>query len=84
MSSPGHKTTLIDKWNTTVNLGIACNEYTCAVVQQFERNYIISVLRITNGNVANATRIAGRNRTDFYKLLNRHGINPADFRSPGE
>jgi len=47
----------------------------------FERNYIIGVLRITNGNVANATRIAGRNRTDFYKLLNRHGINPSDFRT---
>lgn len=40
MSSSGHRTTLLDKWSTTVNLGIACNEYTCAVVQQFEREYI--------------------------------------------
>jgi two-component system response regulator GlrR len=46
----------------------------------FERNYIISVLRVTNGHVANASRIAGRNRTEFYKLLNQHNIDPAEFR----
>jgi len=46
----------------------------------FERNYLLSVLRITNGHVANAARIAGRNRTEFYKLLSQHHLNPADFR----
>jgi two-component system, NtrC family, response regulator GlrR len=49
--------------------------------QQFERNYLISVLRVSQGQVANAARIAGRNRTEFYKLLNQHNINPVDFRS---
>jgi two-component system response regulator GlrR len=48
--------------------------------QAFERKYIISVLRVTNGNVANAARIAGRNRTEFYKLLGQHGIDAGDFR----
>jgi two-component system response regulator GlrR len=48
--------------------------------QEFERKYIISVLRVTNGNVANAARIAGRNRTEFYKLLGQHGIDAGDFR----
>ncbi|MFQ5660501.1 MAG: sigma-54-dependent transcriptional regulator [Gammaproteobacteria bacterium] len=47
---------------------------------EFERNYLIGVLRITNGHVANAAKIAGRNRTEFYKLLNQHGIDPAGFR----
>jgi len=46
----------------------------------FERKYLTSVLRITDGHVANAARIAGRNRTEFYKLLNLHGLDPADFR----
>jgi two-component system response regulator GlrR len=46
----------------------------------FERNYLISVLRITNGHVANAARIAGRNRTEFYKLLSQHHLDPAEFR----
>ncbi len=46
----------------------------------FEHKYLTSVLRITNGHVANAARIAGRNRTEFYKLLNLHELDPADFR----
>ena len=49
--------------------------------QAFERNYLISVLRVTSGHVANAARIAGRNRTEFYKLLNQHNIDPTQFRS---
>ncbi len=47
----------------------------------FERNYLISVLRVTSGHVANAARIAGRNRTEFYKLLNQHNIDPTQFRT---
>ena len=49
---------------------------------ELERKYLISVLRITTGNVVNAARIAGRNRTEFYKLLNQHGIDAAAFRAP--
>jgi len=48
--------------------------------QEFEKNYLIGVLRVTNGHVANAAKIAGRNRTEFYKLLSQHGIDPAGFR----
>jgi len=48
--------------------------------QEFERNYLIGVLHITNGHVANAARISGKNRTEFYKLLNQHDIDPAVFR----
>jgi len=48
--------------------------------QEFEKNYLISILRITDGHVANAAKTAGRNRTEFYKLLNQYDINPADFR----
>lgn len=47
----------------------------------FERNYLISVLRVTTGHVANAAKIAGRNRTEFYKLLNQHNIDPTQFRT---
>ena len=49
----------------------------------FERKYLISVLRVTNGNVAAAARIAGRNRTEFYKLLGQHGLDAAEFRQTG-
>jgi two-component system response regulator GlrR len=49
--------------------------------RSFERSYLISVLRITNGHVANAARIAGRNRTEFYKLLNQYNIDAVQFRT---
>lgn len=47
---------------------------------EFEKNYLIGVLRITNGHVANAAKLAGRNRTEFYKLLGQHDIDPTQFR----
>lgn len=42
--------------------------------KQFERDYLVRVLKITSGNVTQAARIAKRNRTDFYKLLQRYQI----------
>jgi two-component system response regulator GlrR len=49
--------------------------------QEFERNYLVSVMKITNGHVANAAKIAGKNRTEFYKLLNQYEIEADEFRS---
>jgi two-component system response regulator GlrR len=46
----------------------------------FERDYLIKVLQVTEGNVTHAARIAERNRTDFYKLLNKHELSPTDFK----
>jgi two-component system, NtrC family, response regulator GlrR len=36
---------------------------------------------MTNGNVAHAARIAKRNRTEFYKLLHKHQLNPPQFKA---
>ena len=47
---------------------------------QFERDYLANLLKMTAGNVAQAARIAQRNRTEFYKLLNRHHLNAEAFR----
>ncbi len=49
--------------------------------RRFEQRYLIQLLQTTQGNVSQAARIAQRNRTDFYKLLNRHHIVPALFKS---
>jgi two-component system response regulator GlrR len=48
---------------------------------QFERDYLTQVLQITNGNVAQAARIAKRNRTEFYKLLHKHQLSPPQFKA---
>lgn len=47
---------------------------------QFERNYLIRLLQMTNGNVTQAAKMARRNRTEFYRLLSRHGMNPSLFK----
>ncbi len=48
--------------------------------QRFERNYLIQLLKLTEGNVADAARLAERNRTEFYRLLQKHGLTPSLFR----
>jgi len=48
--------------------------------RQFEHDYLVKVLRLTNGSVAEAALLAQRNRTDFYKLLKKHNINPEPFK----
>jgi two-component system response regulator GlrR len=52
--------------------------------QRFERNYLVQLLKLTDGSVADAARLAERNRTEFYRLLQKHDLTPAMFRSEGE
>jgi two-component system response regulator GlrR len=47
---------------------------------EFMRNYLVQLLQITRGNVTQAAKLAGRNRTDFYKLLARHGLQSEEFK----
>lgn len=47
---------------------------------EFVRNYLLQLLQTTRGNVSQAARLAQRNRTEFYKLLARHDINPQAFK----
>jgi two-component system response regulator GlrR len=48
--------------------------------EEFTRSYLSQLLQITGGNVSQAARLAKRNRTDFYKLLGRHQLNPDHFK----
>ncbi|MBL8513860.1 MAG: sigma 54-interacting transcriptional regulator [Betaproteobacteria bacterium] len=48
--------------------------------RRFEYDYLTRLLKLTNGNAAQAARIAKRNRTEFYRLLQRHGIEAAHFK----
>jgi two-component system response regulator GlrR len=51
-----------------------------AARDEFTRTYLAQLLQITRGNVTQAAKLAGRNRTDFYKLLNRHEVQPDEFK----
>ncbi len=46
----------------------------------FERDYLVRLLKITGGNVTQAAQLAKRNRTEFYKLLQRHRLEPSMFK----
>jgi two-component system response regulator GlrR len=46
----------------------------------FERDYLVRILRMTAGNVTQAAKLAQRNRTEFYKLLERHRLEPKAFK----
>lgn len=46
---------------------------------QFERQYLVRVLKMAEGNVTRAAELAGRNRTDFHKLLKKHELNAAQI-----
>jgi len=48
--------------------------------KSFERDYLVRLLKITGGNVTQAAQLAKRNRTEFYKLLQRHRLEPAMFK----
>ena len=50
----------------------------------FEHDYLVRLLRATEGNVTQAARMAQRNRTEFYKLLQRHNLTPALFKAEKE
>ena len=39
---------------------------------------------LADGNVADAARIADRNRTEFYRLLQKYDLTPSLFRGNGE
>ncbi|MCE3273200.1 MAG: putative response regulator, NtrC [Ramlibacter sp.] len=49
--------------------------------QRFEREYLVGLLKLTDGNVADAARLADRNRTEFYRLLQKHALTPGRFQS---
>ena len=49
--------------------------------QRFERDYLVGLLKLTDGNVADAARLADRNRTEFYRLMQKQGLTPGHFKA---
>ena len=46
----------------------------------FERRYVTGLLRRCGGNISQAARLAKKDRKDFYDVIRRTGVDPADFR----
>ena len=48
--------------------------------REFEKEYISQVLRICQGNISQAARLAKKDRKDFYDVMKKYGIQPEAFR----
>ena len=48
----------------------------------FERDYLVQVLSMTEGNVSQAAKLAGKYRADFYDLLKKHDLRADEFKKP--
>jgi two-component system response regulator GlrR len=46
----------------------------------FERDYLVQVLALTEGNVSQAAKLAGKYRADFYDLLKKHQLKVDEFK----
>ena len=55
-------------------------EAKASVINQFERGYLIRIIKRTKGNVSEAARIAGKERRSLGRLIKKHGIDIAEYR----
>ncbi len=49
--------------------------------REFERDYVERLLNMAGGNIPEAARMADRNRSDFFKIVKKHGIDPELYRN---
>jgi len=47
----------------------------------FEKNYLTMAMERAKGSISEAARLAGLDRTNFRRLLQRHGIDATAFKS---
>jgi two-component system response regulator GlrR len=47
---------------------------------EFEKEYLIRLLELCEGNVTKAAKLAGKYRSDFYDLLKKHNLKIEDFK----
>jgi len=67
---------------TNAELKAAKAAAAAAAAHAVERRFLTQLLRNTVGNVSEAARRVGMNRTWLHQLLSRHRIDAKDFQPP--
>ncbi len=60
-----------------VSEGLKCFK---SAKEDFEKEYLVQLIGLTNGNVSQAAKLAGKYRADLYDLLKKYNLKPIDFR----
>jgi two-component system response regulator GlrR len=47
---------------------------------EFEKEYLLNLLQLTQGNVSKAADLAGKYRADFYQLLKKYDLKPEEYK----
>jgi len=63
-----------------ISLDLNFSEAKAAVIANFEHRYLTNVLHHAEGNVTQAARISGTERSAFRKLLRRNNLNAESYR----
>jgi two-component system response regulator GlrR len=48
--------------------------------EDFEKEYLIKLLKINRGNITNTAKMAKKSRSDIYDLIKKYNINTDDYR----
>lgn len=48
--------------------------------EAFEKDYLTRLIELTQGNVSQAAKLAGKYRADLYELLKKYNLKPVNFR----
>lgn len=68
-----------DGWSTPAVMEMDYHSAREAVLSRFEIDYLANIVRSAGGNISNAARQAGVDRTTLYRLMDKHGIGRDGF-----
>jgi two-component system response regulator GlrR len=54
------------------------------IIKEFEREYVVRLLRACGGNISEAARAAGKNRRAFWELVRKHRVDVRGLRDSPE
>ena len=74
----GRADLLIPQSNETVPQSFSATK--AAVIENFERNYILKLLHLYNGNITRAAEAAHKHRRAFWQLIRKHRIDAGSFK----